>query len=67
MDMKLPLGEKATDTVSGFTGTITAFAKYIDGQSQFCIQPPCEGSEYREPQWFAAGRVAIAGRVYAPA
>lgn len=37
--MKISLGLKVVDTVTGFTGIATAKVEYINGCIQFCVQP----------------------------
>lgn len=56
--MKVELGKKAKDTVTGFEGTVTALCSYITGEDQILISPiVIPGTPVSEPQWFGEGRV----------
>ena len=54
----LSLGDKAKDSVSGFTGTITAKIEYLNGTTQFMLQPPVgKDNKFLEAQWFTIDAV----------
>lgn len=54
----MQLGTTGKDRITGFTGTVTAFAQYISGCHQVLLTPKLdyEGG-FREPQWFDVQRV----------
>ena len=56
------LGKKATDKITGFTGTITGYVTYITGCNQYLIVPGCKkGEEDKKPagEWVDDSRVQI--------
>jgi hypothetical protein len=53
MKRKFVNGEKVRDRISGFEGTITAVAEYINGCIRYQVQPELdEHGNYRESQMF---------------
>lgn len=58
------LGLNATDTVTGFTGTITGHCDYLTGCSQVLIVPKVgpDGSS-RDGNWFDVQRIVLNGKV----
>ena len=54
---KAELGKKATDEITGFSGTITAITKYLNG----CVHVCLEAAELKEGKpleaWFDEQRV----------
>jgi len=63
--MKIKLGKQAEDKLTGFKGTITGYAEYLTGCSQYCLLPKTEDStKYPEAQWFDEGRIIeIKGKI----
>jgi len=58
--MKFELGKEAVDTITGFTGTIVGYAKYLTGCDQYIIVPRCDDpSKYPEGQWFDENRLKL--------
>lgn len=54
------LGSKATDKVTGFSGTITSISFDLYGCIQYIIMPSAkEGAELKDCHWFDVGRVEI--------
>ncbi|WP_312531744.1 hypothetical protein [Paracoccus sp. (in: a-proteobacteria)] len=53
------LGQKAVDTVTGFTGTIVGHVVYLHGDAQYLIQPASPGPEFHEAQWISAKRLIL--------
>lgn len=53
------LGRIATDALTGFTGTVTAYIHYLDGTSQYQLQPECDnhGNKLPKAEWFPSERV----------
>lgn len=58
-NLKTLLGKKATDSVTGFTGTITAITNYLSGDVKVCIEPSVNGNNNLVEEWFDIGRVDI--------
>lgn len=57
--MKLPLGSKAKDDVTGFSGVVTGYCYDLTAKDQVAIQPPlAKDGAFRERQWFDADRVS---------
>ena len=54
---KIPLGEKVTDNVTGFSGTITGRAEYITGCRQYCIVGQSENGKAAAAEWFDESRL----------
>lgn len=53
-------GKKATDKVTGFTGTITAKALYMYGCAQYLLTPKVDKDGKRQDgEWFDEGRIEI--------
>lgn len=56
----LSLGDKVTESVTGFSGTITGIADYLTGCSQACVQPPTgEKNDWQEARWFDVDRLTV--------
>jgi hypothetical protein len=57
---KYPLGAKATDRVTGFSGTITGRSDFIAGCRQYCITPKV-GSDGKilDSHWFDEERIDV--------
>jgi hypothetical protein len=55
---KVPLGSKAKDTITGFSGVVTGFCEYISGCNQVLLTPPVDkDGGYKSGQWFDVQRV----------
>lgn len=60
--MKLKLGQKAKDKITGFEGIVTGCAEYLTGCDQYVLQPKCEKQgTYPDGQWFDEGRLELVG------
>ncbi len=58
--MKYELGSTAVDTITGFTGVITGYAKYLTGGDQYLVLPKCEETgKYPDGQWFDENRLEV--------
>lgn len=59
--IKLQLGDKVKDKVTGFTGIITGYARYLTGCDQYYILPVSKKNpnKYLSGRWFDDGRVEI--------
>lgn len=56
----IKLGVKATDIVTGFSGTVTGTAQYISGCSQALLVPRVkEDGSFVESQWFDEQRLTV--------
>jgi hypothetical protein len=54
------LGKTAQDKVTGFTGTITAYCKYLSGFETYQIQPLSEKADtLKKAQWFSVEAVKV--------
>ncbi len=54
------LGYRATDRVTGFSGTITGFCTYLTGCNQYLVAPRCgEDGKHAEPHWLDEQRLVI--------
>lgn len=50
---KIELGQKAKDTVTGYTGIVTAKTTWLYGCTRFALQTPLDkDGKVPEPQWF---------------
>lgn len=50
-DIKIKLGDKCRDTVTGLVGTIVAKAEYKNGCRNFELQPPAKNGVVPPSQW----------------
>ncbi len=58
--MKFELGIKAKDKVSGFSGTLTTYVKYLTGCDRYLIEPDVdEDNKYVEGTYFDVDRIVI--------
>ncbi len=56
----ITLGDKARDSLTGFSGTVTGIADYFTGCSQASLQPLIpEGGDYKGPSWFDVDRLEV--------
>lgn len=54
------LGYRATDRITGFTGTITGFCTYLTGCSQYLVVPKCGADgKHTDSHWFDEQRLEI--------
>ena len=64
--MKIALGQKAKDKITGFKGIITGRASYIYGCDQYLIIPKLGKNGVRLAEWFDEGRIEIIGKGILP-
>jgi len=58
--MKIELGQKVKDSITGFVGVVTGRCEYITGCHQVLVQPPVKKEgDYQDPQWFDEDRAQI--------
>lgn len=58
--MKVKLGQKVKDVITGFTGIITGHVEYISGCNQSLLQPPVKpDGDYVESRWFDDDRMLM--------
>jgi hypothetical protein len=60
MAKAIVLGSEATDTVSGFTGIITAHCLYLNGDSRFLVTGKVNTDGDVPEHWFDSGQVTVA-------
>ena len=54
------LGDKVKDTITGFSGVVTGYVKYITGCNQALITPPVgKDGVYKDARWFDEQRLII--------
>ncbi len=55
------LGTKAKCLITGFTGIITAHAKYLTGCDQYCLKPQKLGKdgELKDGVWFDVEQIEV--------
>lgn len=57
----MKLGDYVRDEVTGFSGTVTAVAEYMDGTTQAQVQPVCnDAGEYPSSAWIDRARLVPA-------
>lgn len=68
MNVKIDFfGKKATDKVTGFTGTATAVSYYMYGCEQVCLTPGIgDDGKTRDQEWFDIGRLDFHEQVVSP-
>lgn len=59
--MKLELGVKAKDKITGFEGIVTGVASYLTGCNQWLLQPPAKDGAYVEGRWLDEGKIEAIG------
>lgn len=58
--MKIELGARARDGITGFEGRVTGRCEYITGCNQVLLAPPVgEKGEARDAHWFDEQRVVL--------
>ena len=58
--MKIEFGDKVKDTITGFSGVVTALAYYSTGCNQALIQPELgKDGEWQDARWFDFERVQV--------
>ena len=57
--MKIQLGMKAKDKITGFEGTITGHARYITGCDQYLLMPQAKDGKQAEGGWYDEHRLEI--------
>jgi hypothetical protein len=60
--MKIELGNKARDIVSGLEGLVTGRAVYINGCVQYCVKPTI-GADGKMPEswWIDEAQIEVTG------
>lgn len=65
--MKIELGDKVKDTITGFKGVVVCIATYLNGCRRLAIQPPLskdgdfkEATYFDEPQIMLISKATIA-------
>jgi hypothetical protein len=61
MNQRLPLGAKARDVVTGFTGTITGVARYLTGCDQYVLTAPVGADGEVKAHWYDDNRLVQIG------
>ncbi len=58
--MKVQLGQKIQDSITGFIGVVTGRCEYITGCHQVLVQPPVkDDGDFVESRWFDEDRAQI--------
>ena len=58
--VKLQLGVKARDVVTGFEGIVTGQIRYLTGCDQFCLKPKAKkGDKMSDGTWFDENRIEV--------
>ncbi len=52
----IPLGAKAKDIVTGFSGIVTGKVSYLTGCDQLLVQPPMKDGDLKDARWFDVNR-----------
>ncbi len=62
----IALGDRAEDTISGFTGIVVGRNETLTGCAQVCLAPRGDKPhQFVEPNWFDVERVTLLGRAAA--
>jgi hypothetical protein len=57
---RIPLGIRAMDRITGFSGVATGRATYLTGCTQILLAPQIDPSgAFREPHWFDEQRLEV--------
>lgn len=60
---KIPLGKKAKDKITGFTGIIIGRIQYLTGCNQYGLCPSVgKDGKTGDTQWFDEGRIIVTGK-----
>ena len=60
MPPKFPqLGDVARDKVTKFTGTVTATAQYLYGDTRALLEPTVQDGKLERPEWFDIDRLEL--------
>ena len=54
---EIEMGEKVKDSITGFSGVVTARAEYITGCRQYTVTPKCKGGKHADSYWFDEARL----------
>lgn len=54
---EIQLGDKVKNTVSGFTGTVTAKCEYLHGQTRYAVTAPELTDGEVKTEWFSASEL----------
>lgn len=58
--MEVELGRKAKDTISGFTGIVTAISEYLNGCRRICLSPKVKkDGDLPDSCWFDEPQLKI--------
>lgn len=68
VDIELPeqiyqFGQKAEDPITGFKGTITGRAVYLNGCARVALEPELHKGEMQDAQWFNETRLKPVGKL----
>jgi len=63
--MKIELGHKVADLITGFRGTVTGLVQYISGCNQALVVPTVDEKteQPRESHWFDLDRLVVCTEV----
>jgi hypothetical protein len=57
--MKIALGCKAKDVVTGFEGVVTGFVRFITGCDQYCLSPLAKDGKMEQGIYFDSTRLEV--------
>ena len=58
--MKIEIGQKVKDKLTGFTGLVTGRCEYITGCTQLLVQPPVKADgDFVESRWLDEDRGVV--------
>lgn len=52
-------GENVSETITGFTGTVTGVARYITGCDQYLVTPKAQDGKAAEGSWYDENRLEL--------
>ena len=59
MEFRIPMGSTARDIITGFTGAVTAQARYITGCDQYVLVPRGAPDKIVKGEWFDDNRLEV--------
>jgi len=54
---KIEMGKKVKDSITGFSGIVTARAEYITGCRQYTVTPKAKDNKHADSYWFDEDRL----------
>lgn len=60
--MKIKLGVKAKDKITGFEGIVVSKIEYLTGCDQYDLLPKVKNGEFKDSKWFDVSRLEVTGK-----